>query len=212
MHGRNWSEIVTKHFPNRTSLSAKNRYSILQRRREAAAEAVPSASERRDAPTQRPVPLLRIEEPPASPSPPPSLLSVPTGTGMGMDEIAPLTEGNVSEFLQQTLSVGDGGWYTDGTLSEVSTPRLPCDMDWSMTWSPNANAAGLVSGPDPGLLGHFGADVCSPGCTSTHLYPMSVGGFEMGNFYPENGGRNQPPVAPAGYSNGFLFPTYSSWY
>ncbi|KAK0656218.1 Homeodomain-like protein, partial [Cercophora newfieldiana] len=25
-HGRNWSEIVNKHFPNRTSLSAKNRY------------------------------------------------------------------------------------------------------------------------------------------------------------------------------------------
>ncbi|KAK3372316.1 Homeodomain-like protein, partial [Podospora didyma] len=30
-HGRNWTEIVNKHFPNRTSLSAKNRYSILQR-------------------------------------------------------------------------------------------------------------------------------------------------------------------------------------
>ncbi|KAK3363234.1 Homeodomain-like protein, partial [Lasiosphaeria hispida] len=25
-HGRNWSDIVGKHFPNRTSLSAKNRY------------------------------------------------------------------------------------------------------------------------------------------------------------------------------------------
>ncbi|KAK3330706.1 Homeodomain-like protein, partial [Apodospora peruviana] len=30
-HGRNWTGIVNKHFPNRTSLSAKNRYSILQR-------------------------------------------------------------------------------------------------------------------------------------------------------------------------------------
>lgn len=33
--GRNWSEMVTKHFPNRTALSAKNRYSILLRKQDA---------------------------------------------------------------------------------------------------------------------------------------------------------------------------------
>lgn len=33
-HGRNWTGIVNKHFPKRTSLSAKNRYSILQRKQE----------------------------------------------------------------------------------------------------------------------------------------------------------------------------------
>lgn len=34
--GRNWSEMVNKHFPNRTALSAKNRYSILLRKQGAA--------------------------------------------------------------------------------------------------------------------------------------------------------------------------------
>ncbi|KAJ4290049.1 hypothetical protein N0V88_006553 [Collariella sp. IMI 366227] len=33
-HGRNWSDIVHQHFPNRTSLAAKNRYSILRRKQE----------------------------------------------------------------------------------------------------------------------------------------------------------------------------------
>ncbi|KAK4125379.1 hypothetical protein N657DRAFT_570512, partial [Parathielavia appendiculata] len=33
-YGRNWSDIVHRHFPNRTSLAAKNRYSILRRKQE----------------------------------------------------------------------------------------------------------------------------------------------------------------------------------
>lgn len=37
-HGRNWTGIVNKHFPKRTSLSAKNRYSILQRKQELRSE------------------------------------------------------------------------------------------------------------------------------------------------------------------------------
>jgi len=32
--GRNWSDIVHQHFPNRTSLAAKNRYSILRRKQD----------------------------------------------------------------------------------------------------------------------------------------------------------------------------------
>ncbi|KAK0733818.1 hypothetical protein B0T26DRAFT_37839 [Lasiosphaeria miniovina] len=42
--GRNWTEIVNKHFANRTSLSAKNRFSILQRRRQDRSTLSPSPS------------------------------------------------------------------------------------------------------------------------------------------------------------------------
>ncbi|KAK1777397.1 hypothetical protein QBC45DRAFT_188751 [Copromyces sp. CBS 386.78] len=40
--GRNWTEIVNTHFPNRTSLAAKNRYSILRRRQEPASSSASS--------------------------------------------------------------------------------------------------------------------------------------------------------------------------
>ncbi|KAK4135826.1 hypothetical protein BT67DRAFT_376956, partial [Trichocladium antarcticum] len=44
--GRNWSDIVHQHFPNRTSLSAKNRYSILRRKQENPATAAGPPSRR----------------------------------------------------------------------------------------------------------------------------------------------------------------------
>ncbi|KAK3498571.1 hypothetical protein B0T13DRAFT_448299 [Neurospora crassa] len=45
--GRNWTEIVNTHFPNRTSLAAKNRYSILRRRQKSASSSAPSPSSSR---------------------------------------------------------------------------------------------------------------------------------------------------------------------
>ncbi|KAK0749136.1 hypothetical protein B0T18DRAFT_427308 [Schizothecium vesticola] len=42
--GQNWSEMVTKHFPNRTSLSAKNRYSILLRKQGSRPSATPNCT------------------------------------------------------------------------------------------------------------------------------------------------------------------------
>ncbi|EGO52367.1 hypothetical protein NEUTE1DRAFT_125869 [Neurospora tetrasperma FGSC 2508] len=41
--GRNWTEIVNTHFPNRTSLAAKNRYSILRRRQKSASSSSASS-------------------------------------------------------------------------------------------------------------------------------------------------------------------------
>ncbi|KAK3388828.1 hypothetical protein B0T20DRAFT_86507 [Sordaria brevicollis] len=55
--GRNWTEIVNTHFPNRTSLAAKNRYSILRRRQESAcagaASPAPSSRSRSSTPACR---------------------------------------------------------------------------------------------------------------------------------------------------------------
>ncbi|KAJ4417435.1 hypothetical protein N0V85_001851 [Neurospora sp. IMI 360204] len=51
--GRNWTEIVNTHFPNRTSLAAKNRYSILRRRQESASSSAssPAFSRSRSSPS-----------------------------------------------------------------------------------------------------------------------------------------------------------------
>ncbi|EGZ77184.1 hypothetical protein NEUTE2DRAFT_99749 [Neurospora tetrasperma FGSC 2509] len=47
LRGRNWTEIVNTHFPNRTSLAAKNRYSILRRRQKSASSSASSPSSSR---------------------------------------------------------------------------------------------------------------------------------------------------------------------
>jgi len=202
MNGRNWSEIVNKHFPNRTSLSAKNRYSILQRRRETAAEPVTSSISETASPGPRLVPLLMVEQPEESQASS-SATAAAIATETGLAGFSRLTEGNMNEFLQQSIGLSDG-WYTDSTLSEVSTPRLPSDLDWTAAWSPNPSSLD-ASGCYRGLMNDYNTDICYPVSSSTDVFPME--NYNMGDFYLPNDHSSESTV-PATYPNGFLFPDY----
>ena len=61
--GWNWSDIVNNNFPSRTSLSAKNRYSILQHRQEAAAAAAAQLVAAPAGPAPRSIPAASVSRP-----------------------------------------------------------------------------------------------------------------------------------------------------
>ncbi|KAK0632935.1 hypothetical protein B0T14DRAFT_505469 [Immersiella caudata] len=202
--GRNWSEIVNKHFPNRTSLSAKNRFSILQRRRENAADAAVTSTSSTVLPSPGPVPLLMVEEPEESQLP--STIAPTMGADAGMAGISRLTEGNVTEFLQQSLALSDG-WYTEGTLSEVSTPRLPSEMDWTAAWSPSPSTLD-VSACSQGLMASYGAGMWFPGTSSTAAFPVES--YDTGGFYLTTDQSISSVAAPSTQYTDFLYPEYGN--
>ncbi|KAK3298708.1 Homeodomain-like protein [Chaetomium fimeti] len=134
--GRNWSDIVHQHFPNRTSLAAKNRYSILQRKQDGGGGGGGSRSNSssRGSSAVRHHTRARIRpSPSASASATPSLssspgpylgvattpsttaLSTPEPEFLGVgEEWMALTAAEVDEMLyrgaaQQGLPVGGGG-------------------------------------------------------------------------------------------------------
>ncbi|KAK1750301.1 Homeodomain-like protein, partial [Echria macrotheca] len=125
--GRNWSEIVTNNFPNRTSLSAKNRYSILQRRRDHAVDAwvvTQKANASAAMPTDNLTPFQNPETSYLSPSTAASG-AVPTGYDAASS----------TDSLQQSPSMIADNWYSDDLLSETSTPAFSPDLSWAQ-WSP----------------------------------------------------------------------------
>lgn len=206
LHGRNWSEIVNKHFPNRTSLAAKNRYSILQRRRDTAVESV--ATSRSEMTTISPrvgVPLLIVEE--AEETPVPNSKAA-AAADMGLTGFTMLTEGNMNEFLQQSLTPSDG-WYTDGTLSEVSTPRLPSEMDWASGWSPSPSPLDASLGcSQQGLMGGYGTEASFTASSPADMFP--VANYNMDDFYLMKDPPAEPPLPP-NFSTNFLYPEYGNW-
>jgi hypothetical protein len=205
MQGRNWSEIVNKHITNRTSLSAKNRFSILQRRRETAADTAVLTTSETISPSPGPIPLLMVEQPEESQLP--SMAAPTMGADTGMAGFSRLTEGNVNEFLQQSLALS-GGWYTEGTLSEVSTPRLPSELDWTVAWSPSPSTLD-VPVCSQGLMTGYGAEMCYPGTLSTNnVFPTD--NYSMDGFYMATDESIEPGVALPTYTNDFLYPEYGN--
>ena len=93
--GRNWSEIVNKHFPNRTSLAAKNRYSILQRRRQNESD--------------------NLAVPPQAPMIPPSITANDYPLAIAQCQY-PMIQQPPSPFSDNS------SWYAEDMLSEASTP------------------------------------------------------------------------------------------
>ncbi|KAH6854764.1 hypothetical protein B0I37DRAFT_388661 [Chaetomium sp. MPI-CAGE-AT-0009] len=120
--GRNWSDIVHQHFPNRTSLAAKNRYSILRRKQEGGSSSRGSSSVRHararaatgglsSAPTTPSLsssPYLDVATTPST-----TALSTPEPEFLGIDEDwMALTPAEMDEMLyqgSQGLSAGGGG-------------------------------------------------------------------------------------------------------
>ncbi|KAK0737380.1 hypothetical protein B0T21DRAFT_163275 [Apiosordaria backusii] len=155
-NGRNWSEIVHKHFPNRTSLSAKNRYSILQRKQENASK---SSSKKSSA----------AYSAASSPSPGPSLSylgtpSIASSTSTPEPESYPdwfvnsqPTNSGMDFSLDQGYSQPNG-WYQGGTMStsHSPSPQLGVNLEWtdsSTTWSsPDMSFSQGYSPAPPTLL------------------------------------------------------------
>ncbi|KAK0656217.1 hypothetical protein B0T16DRAFT_343028 [Cercophora newfieldiana] len=159
-------------------------------------------------PRQRPVPLLMVEQP-EEPQAPSSAASTSMTTTDARTGFARLTEGNMNEFLQQSLPLSDG-WYTDGTLSEVSTPRLPSELDWTAAWSPSPSTLDS-SGCSPGLMSGYHTGMCYSGVSPSSGFALES--YNLGDFYlatdEEVGHFSQ--VAPAAYANDFLYPEYGNW-
>ena len=200
--GRNWSEIVNKHFPNRTSLAAKNRYSILQRRRQNESDnlAVPSQA-----------PMI-----------PPSITANDYRLVIAQCQY-PMIQQPPSPFSDNS------SWYAEDMLSEASTPGFSPETDWSR-WSPCPSTGSqptfsFPGSPQPTVASlNFNDTTDYPGPASAGFVP----GFNLNEFYltadtttsaghpdvalPPPSIHVYPP-APTNQSQAFefMFPAYSYW-
>ncbi|KAK4234204.1 transcriptional activator Myb [Achaetomium macrosporum] len=138
-HGRNWSEIVHQHFPNRTSLSAKNRYNILRRKQEGGLSR--TSSLRR--------PYLSLPTTPsttACTTPEPELAS---------EDWMTLTETDVDDLVFQSSQIaGADGWPPlDVQPSPHPSLRIGDDSDsGSGNWTTGGSATWPPFGFDSGLV------------------------------------------------------------
>ncbi|KAK4230990.1 hypothetical protein QBC38DRAFT_276906 [Podospora fimiseda] len=178
-HGRNWSDIVHTHFPNRTSLAAKNRYSILQRKQENASRARNGTHKSSCSPNSNlSVPVFTPCPSTAATTPEPDLVnSQPEWTGVWDAEI--------DDFFQQSFASQPAeGWYSDSISSSTHTPspQLGTDMDWnspSTTWS----------SPTPSTF----APSPSPLCQTSSCVPLEA---TQPGFQP----LPMPATAPSTYN------------
>jgi len=177
-HGRNWSDIVHKNFPNRTSLAAKNRYSILQRKQGNAARASGSKMQKSPAASSAPSP---------SPSPNPNLC-VPTFTpcpstagttpepdfSNSQPQWMGLSDAEIDNIFEQSFAPPSEGWYSESIASSLnSSPQLGADMDWngpSTTWGSSTPS---LFAPSPSPLCQAATFVqLEPTQQSFHSLPM----------------------------------------
>jgi myb proto-oncogene protein len=233
--GRNWSDIVHQHFPNRTSLAAKNRYSILRRKQEGlssrsssvrrAKSKVNSAS---STPTLSPSPYLGV---PMNPST--SALSTPEPEFASDDWMA-LTEAEIDELLYQSahLSVGDGWYPSEAGTSASPSPQIGCDLDagagdWNASGSTEQAWMQPHAGFDSALIdplmqaasaaGYDGcftqgqqAEVVGFGYGTMGMYQSGAQAVPHQGLYDTSGGLiSQPGMGqwPGGYNTG----TSGSW-
>ncbi|KAK4170434.1 hypothetical protein QBC43DRAFT_197677 [Cladorrhinum sp. PSN259] len=138
-HGRNWSDIVHKHFPNRTSLAAKNRYSILQRKQENASRASGSIYKSTTAsPSPSPNPNLGV---PIFTPCPSTAATTPEPDFCTSQPQWMVSDAEIDGFLQQSFnSQTSEGWYAEsiGSSTHTPSPQLGADLDWnspSTSWS-----------------------------------------------------------------------------
>lgn len=202
--GRNWSEIVSKHFPNRTSLAAKNRYSVLQRRREVSSEKSTPAP-------QESLPVLTSALDSSTPS-----ISITGIEGASIDE-----------YMRQSPTPSDFWPSNASSVSEASTPTFVPDFDWNTMSS--ASSSLLSSSPAQGLRGSFTPITYSPspspvslsnGCDYTDLYVGStntsadtngIGGQNLFDMAPIEDTVSQYSQCPT-MGSGFLYPYYGNWW
>ncbi|KAK0671485.1 hypothetical protein QBC41DRAFT_56961 [Cercophora samala] len=162
--GRNWSEIVHKHFPNRTSLSAKNRYSILQRKQENASKSsykktTPAYSA---ASSPSPGPNLNYLSPPSIAS---SCTSTPEPESYSDWFVNSSSSQPANNSGMEFGSLDQGysqcsGWYQGGTMStsHSPSPQLGTGLEWTTdssgtTWSsPDMSMMQSYSPAPPTLL------------------------------------------------------------
>ncbi|KAK3991229.1 hypothetical protein QBC44DRAFT_237322 [Cladorrhinum sp. PSN332] len=151
-HGRNWSDIVHKYFPNRTSLAAKNRYSILQRKQDNASRASGSA-QKSTASSPRHSPNSNLGVPVFTPCPSTAATTPEPEFSNSQPQWMSLSEAEIDDFLQQSFASQPAeGWYSDSISStHTPSPQLGTDMDWnspSTTWSSPAPST-FAPSPSP---------------------------------------------------------------
>ncbi|KAK5656428.1 hypothetical protein OQA88_4809 [Cercophora sp. LCS_1] len=202
-NGRNWSEIVSKHFPNRTSLAAKNRYSVLERRRVAPTKK-PSSH-------QEPLPVIA----PAADS------STPSISVTGFDAVK-------TEHLCQSPASCDF-WLPDTSTSGASTPSFISDLEWNAL-SP-ASSTLLSSSPAQGLSSNFTSITYSSSPSSAGMF-QEYDFNDLNDYYADNnntgiytGGQNLMDMTSAQgtmstvvrnsscqtMGSEFLYPYYGTW-
>ncbi|RPB02887.1 hypothetical protein L873DRAFT_1787362 [Choiromyces venosus 120613-1] len=103
-HGRNWKAIVKAYFPRRTSLSAKNRYSLLIRKMEPKNKQSQSGGSKKANQKSSQKPQSQADTLEASKIPAPQFRQEPTNTGAKREE-----EQSRSHAYRNSLSGGTGG-------------------------------------------------------------------------------------------------------
>ncbi|RYP17056.1 hypothetical protein DL765_004755 [Monosporascus sp. GIB2] len=157
--GRNWSDIVNRHFPGRTALSAKNRFSLLHRRIENARAGTKAQDE--------------VEASPASPSSAPSTPSIMLDDN-GFDSIDIDGGDNMFNLNYGQHATGDPGapeFDLDIMLGLMSSPTFP-HLDITSYPTPSSiltlpshdqSQCPGVSGYNFGELDYFGSLGCLDG-------------------------------------------------
>ncbi|KAK3311050.1 uncharacterized protein B0T15DRAFT_507647 [Chaetomium strumarium] len=144
-NGRNWSEIVHQHFPNRTPLSAKNRYNILRRKQEGG---LSRASSLRRADSRHSTHSSWTSTPSSSP-----YLSVPTTPSttacttpepeFASEDWMTFAETDLDNFVfQSSHTAGADGWFSPevGASSQPSLQTVDDSNPRSGNWT-TANSA-----------------------------------------------------------------------
>ncbi|KAK4218912.1 hypothetical protein QBC37DRAFT_164731 [Rhypophila decipiens] len=166
-HGRNWTGIVNKHFPKRTSLSAKNRYSILQRKQEHRASsqgASPPPSSRSGYSHARNISSASGE----------STATTMTESGVAYNMMAMSME---SDYPTNQLApqISNSYWSSSGLTSSTSMPSAPSSPDSTHADFLDWSAWGGVDSSDPSCTAvsapyHLDATTS----TSSYLSPSSA--------------------------------------
>lgn len=204
-NGRNWSEIVSKHFPNRTSLAAKNRYSVLQRRRETSSEkSIPAPQELQ--------PTLAL---PLDSSTPSISISMTGSETVSMDQ-----------YRRHSPTPSDFWQTNTGSMSEASTPTFVPDSDWNAL-NP-APSSLLSSSPVYGLNGSFSPTTYSSSASTIGLFDQCdftnqyVGGNNATAYIGVLDGENMFDMTTTDNNDiqnascqmmgsEFLYPYYGNW-
>jgi hypothetical protein len=177
--GRNWREIVETNFPNRTALASKNRYALLQRRRQSGA---PGAND------DNPVTALSTK-PAASASAVPNNDSSSQGFDTDFESaLADWTDDGCVEFAESTVPQGVLPASSEALNHEMDqTPDLPMGADLSHT-----SSNGRI---DPALpMQDLSMPMNLDDMPGFHSYP-SLGSLDCGNDVFGRELARSPPAA-----------------
>lgn len=130
--GRNWREIVNKNFPNRTPLSAKNRYGLLQRRQD---NTIGYSS----SPDHKPSFLSPCSTPPSS-RPPPSLRAVPTSSN-DLTGVSNMNSGVQLSSINNRFSFDPSNNLTPASMNAQDINTTSAVLNDSTFWPMNTPTA-----------------------------------------------------------------------